>query len=130
MFSIKNKNNLPMKLNLQDKESSSWWLQKRSKQNAMRVYDFLFERYLDSVSRNQEPKSYSLTRIAEATKLNPHQITYVVLLLTMMQDQKFKIKTDITSGGKPRHNVYLVGFFAKDKAKVEDLLLKNKASKV
>lgn len=128
-FSIKNEEKLPNKASFYFNESN-WWVQDKSKKNALAVYDFLKEKYFEARLNNKKPQGFSPNRISKAIKLDPHQVTYALWLFGMLKTQPYKFETDITPGGKPRNNVYLVNLFGKDKKNLQKLLedQKNKPS--
>lgn len=120
-FSIKNKEKLPNKVPFYFNESN-WWMQDKSKKNAFAVYDFLKEKYFEAKLNNKKPQGFSPNRISKATKIDPHQVTYALWFFAMLKTQPYKFETDITPGGKPRNNVYLVNLFSEDKKKLQKIL--------
>jgi len=124
-FSIKNKDKLPNKLPLYF-NNSNWWLQKRSKENAFAVYHFLVEKYIEAILCNKKPTGYSPSRIAEATKIDKHQVTYALWIFAMLDIQPYRFETDITPGGKPRHKVFLMNLMKKERKKLDKLLEEQK----
>lgn len=126
-FSIKNEDKLPTKLPLYF-NNSYWWLQKRSKKNAFAVYQFLVKEYFEAILNNKKPQGYSPSRIAEATKIDKHQVTYSLWIFAMLKIQPYRFETDVTPGGKPRHKVFLVNLLEKERKEL-DKLLKEKKNK-
>lgn len=124
-FSIKNKEKLPNKVPFSFNESS-WWVQPKSMKNAYAVYDFLKDKYFEAILNNKKPQGFSPNRISKAIKIDPHQVTYALWVFGMYKINPYRFEPDITPGGKPRNNVYLVNMFAEDKKKLQKMLEERK----